>query len=479
MKLLLSPVPHAEAAKFISGKPAVASEVFNRLRPELKARAFTITGIEAADALQRARDLIAALPRGADWDDRKGKLLAEISPWLVDENAPAEDREKQVAAASRRAETLMRLHGFQSYAASQWQVMDAQRDVFPFWQYGTFEDARVRPSHAALDGIVLPADHPFWADHFPPWEWGCRCLVTPISAREAAATAGRAPNDPAGWTPAPAVLKRMEEGGMLDRGDGHPVDIRSPRQRATETGENPDAKFSWHPGTMTMPLESLLARYDEPTRAAMETLLHETKLDDGQSLMEWLGGKTPSPAKAEPLASGKPISEAAMAKRVRAVAAEIRDGKNEVLVVLNPDGKERFERFVSGPSGGEIPEAWKGKLAGCTLVHNHPSGLEYFGFGRSLSKPDIKTAARQDLASIAAVSRRREYTMKPGPGGWLKPNTIDDAFEREKVAVKGYLGPRVADGRTPEWKANQEHHHLVWRKVARELGMKYSVLRRK
>ncbi len=37
------------------------------------------------------------------------------------------------------------------------------------------EDARVRPTHAALDGVVLPSNHEFWKTHTGPWEWGCRC----------------------------------------------------------------------------------------------------------------------------------------------------------------------------------------------------------------------------------------------------------------------------------------------------------------
>ena len=168
MKLLLQPVPHEEAARFIADKPAIARDVFDQLLPDLKARAFTVAGVEAADTLQRARDIIAELPRGADWGKQKKKLLGEISPWLVDDDADPETREQQVEAAARRAETLMRLHGFQAYAAAEWQVMDRQRDAFPYWMYQTFEDSRVRPAHAALHGLILPTDHPFWKDHYPP-----------------------------------------------------------------------------------------------------------------------------------------------------------------------------------------------------------------------------------------------------------------------------------------------------------------------
>jgi len=312
MKILLQPAPHEEAARFIAGKPAVGRAVFDGLLPELKARAFTIAGVESADTLQRARDLIAALPQGADWATQKAQLLGEISPWLVDDNADPETREKQVEAAARRAETLMRLHGFQAYAAADWQVMDRQRDAFPFWMYQTFGDGRVRPAHAALNGLTLPADHPFWKDHFPPWDWGCRCQVVPVTAPEAAEAARAKPGSGAGWAPGPEALKRMEQTGMLDLGDGKPVDIRSPRAKAAAAGEDPAAKFGWDPGDLRLPLEALKARYDAETWGAFEAMARSVALDAGGrkvSLWDWLGGSpivtgaTPSAPKAVTLAS--------------------------------------------------------------------------------------------------------------------------------------------------------------------------------
>jgi SPP1 gp7 family putative phage head morphogenesis protein len=78
-------------------------------------------------------------------------------------------------AADRRAELLLRTHGQQAYATTQYKMMDEQRDLFPFWQYLSMGDSHVRATHAALDGVVLPADSEFWTTHFPPWDWGCRC----------------------------------------------------------------------------------------------------------------------------------------------------------------------------------------------------------------------------------------------------------------------------------------------------------------
>lgn len=43
-------------------------------------------------------------------------------------------------------------------------------------------DRRVRPSHAILDGKVYPADHEFWATHYPPNGFRCRCGVRTLKS---------------------------------------------------------------------------------------------------------------------------------------------------------------------------------------------------------------------------------------------------------------------------------------------------------
>jgi hypothetical protein len=54
----------------------------------------------------------------------------ELHPFLANPKDP-----ENTAAVERRAELLMRTHGFQAYQASNLAVMEAQKDVFPYWQY--------------------------------------------------------------------------------------------------------------------------------------------------------------------------------------------------------------------------------------------------------------------------------------------------------------------------------------------------------
>lgn len=47
-------------------------------------------------------------------------------------------------------------------------------------QYRTAGDDRVRDEHAALDGITLPLDDPFWSMFLPPNGWNCRCTAVRV-----------------------------------------------------------------------------------------------------------------------------------------------------------------------------------------------------------------------------------------------------------------------------------------------------------
>lgn len=167
-----SPLPHEAAVSRIAGLPLVSREVMDGLLPELRAYAFCVTGLDSFDQLAKVRDHIKAVPAGAQtW----AKARKEIAAELVDDLGGK--------ASQRRAELLLRTHVFRSYAATRYRNLMQQVDVFPYWQYKTHGDGNVRPSHAALNGKIFPAGHEIWQRIFPPHDWGCRCLVVPLTKR--------------------------------------------------------------------------------------------------------------------------------------------------------------------------------------------------------------------------------------------------------------------------------------------------------
>jgi SPP1 gp7 family putative phage head morphogenesis protein len=57
--------------------------------------------------------------------------------------------------------------------------LSGKTKLFPYWEYCTVGDDKVRPEHQLLNGIVLPADDPRWKKIWPPNGWKCRCYIVP------------------------------------------------------------------------------------------------------------------------------------------------------------------------------------------------------------------------------------------------------------------------------------------------------------
>ncbi len=66
-----------------------------------------------------------------------------------------------------------------SSAAETYNRLKKKSHIFPYWEYRTVDDGRVRPEHVKLHGLILPANDPRWNKIFPPNGWKCRCYIVP------------------------------------------------------------------------------------------------------------------------------------------------------------------------------------------------------------------------------------------------------------------------------------------------------------
>lgn len=56
-----------------------------------------------------------------------------------------------------------------------------------YWMYRHSDSVlHPRPLHLSWNGLVLPADDPWWSNHYPPNDWGCHCYVVAVSAQDCA-----------------------------------------------------------------------------------------------------------------------------------------------------------------------------------------------------------------------------------------------------------------------------------------------------
>ena len=71
--------------------------------------------------------------------------------------------------------------------AAKWEQFAEDGDRY-YLQYRTAHDDKVRPEHAALDGVTLPMSDPFWETYYPPNGWNCRCTVVQVRKEKYPAT---------------------------------------------------------------------------------------------------------------------------------------------------------------------------------------------------------------------------------------------------------------------------------------------------
>lgn len=83
---------------------------------------------------------------------------------------------------SFQLETIYRTQSQIAYGAGRWEA-DQDPDIQSIlwgYEYSTVGDDRVRPEHAALDGVKLPKEDPFWQRFWPPNGYNCRCIAIPV-----------------------------------------------------------------------------------------------------------------------------------------------------------------------------------------------------------------------------------------------------------------------------------------------------------
>lgn len=121
----------------------------------------------------------------------------EAFPSLLDENGNRKPFERFLKDAQTINETYNKNYLRAEYdfvhssalMAAKWEEFAEDGDRYHL-QYRTVGDGKVRPEHAALDGITLPMSDPFWETYFPPNGWGCRCSVVQVRKSKYPATNG-------------------------------------------------------------------------------------------------------------------------------------------------------------------------------------------------------------------------------------------------------------------------------------------------
>lgn len=166
------------------------------IREDAHNRAYMVAGAQKADLLADfalAMDKAVAQGTGADTFEKDFRAIVAKHGW---HGWTGEGTE---AGEAWRIKTIYRTNMRTSYMAGRFaQLVDGE---FKYWVYRHGGSLEPRLQHLAWDGLILPADHPFWATHYPPNGWGCSCRVFGAHSVEGAVRRGGNPaiKLPADW----------------------------------------------------------------------------------------------------------------------------------------------------------------------------------------------------------------------------------------------------------------------------------------
>lgn len=202
-RLQALPFDEAIAALQTRRDNPLPSDRWQEVSGEEHAIAFTVARSAGFDVLSDIHEsLHKALSEGQTFESWK----RDITPTLQQKGwwgrVVRSDGEIVQLGSPRRLKTIFDVNMRVSYMAGRWEQIrraaerEAARGRVLYLRYIAVLDERTRAQHRRWHGTILPWDHPFWQQHFPPNGWLCRCSVMTVTERELARNGWSVSPDP-------------------------------------------------------------------------------------------------------------------------------------------------------------------------------------------------------------------------------------------------------------------------------------------
>ncbi len=230
MNLLSQPVTYDAANRWLESRVSVPTQMGSRqlalsknFPAEVKANSFFSAKVAEAAVLEKVRDisdrysrrelnLAEARTEAKKFLMGKGYTPNDVSsqkepPAGISPEKWEEAKQITNLASTARLNLVFKQNAAMADAVGQREVsMDP--DILERWPYFRYiTGPNPRDEHAALDGLVLPKQDPFWATHTPPWDYNCNCMLEDCDEEEAAKYGG------AGKAVQSSVVSRQSEDG--------------------------------------------------------------------------------------------------------------------------------------------------------------------------------------------------------------------------------------------------------------------------
>lgn len=194
-------IPFVEAIDFFRGKVRIPTARWDELAVGAHSKAFTVAGALTDDLLADFQAaLLRDLEEGGSYSgfQKRFREIVQDRGWV------------HTGTAGWRSKVIWQTNMSTAYHAGRYAQM-TDPDVMsyrPYWRYRHGGSRHPRPEHLSWDGLVLPADDPWWNTHYPPNGWGCRCYVEALSERDLARI-GKSGPDKAPSSPVRRIRDRV------------------------------------------------------------------------------------------------------------------------------------------------------------------------------------------------------------------------------------------------------------------------------
>lgn len=228
-KVSANPVNPEEAIAWFRSRLPLTKAEWQALEDRARRKAFTVAGVAALD-------LVAEVWEGLGRALEAGTPYAEWATSVRDGLEAAWGRPN-----GRRLETIFRTNVQMAYSSGRWAQMSRPevRQDRPYWMYDAVLDARTTAICRERNGVVRPADDPWWQSNTPPLHFNCRSGVRPLTEAEAQARGitERLPEEPPQkgfgnapqsweWSPDPADYPIALWRAFAGRPYGSPAEVR-------------------------------------------------------------------------------------------------------------------------------------------------------------------------------------------------------------------------------------------------------------
>ena len=196
----MKPITFLEALHFAQSRKIVLPDEFYSMDLNTRQLATTVSFLSGIEQVETViKSLNKTLAEGGTFNDFQK---------LVEEN--------EIVLSKYYLKNVFRTNIQTAYGHGRWQQQQKNKAKRPYLMYSAIDDARVRPSHLALNRIIRHIDDPFWLLYYPPWGFMCRCTVIALTEKEAKKLGITSDEDlpqiaeDMGWSTSPLTFGEME-----------------------------------------------------------------------------------------------------------------------------------------------------------------------------------------------------------------------------------------------------------------------------